>query len=181
MRRADVAVALLIALAVLSVSAQERIPAGPPANAPTFDVVSIKRVTEVRSQRSVGERPGGQFVLSGMAIAPAIRSAYPADTSDLVGAPDWVLNEVYDLTAKAASEVTREQMTAMLQTMLVERRLLTEFRLSLDAVVQVLRGRDKVLIDAADLPGKRHLLMMDPDSPRLPPIAFPPRNEPKEP
>jgi uncharacterized protein (TIGR03435 family) len=38
-----------------------------------------------------------------------------------VGAPDWVLNEVYDLTAKAASDVTREQMTAMLQTMLAER------------------------------------------------------------
>ena len=32
-----------------------------------------------------------------------------------------MLNEVYDLTAKAASEVSREQMTAMLQALLAER------------------------------------------------------------
>ena len=76
MRRADLAVALLIVFSALSLRAQERIPAGPPANGPTFDVVSIKRVTEIRSSRSVGERPGGQFVLSGVAIAALIRSAY---------------------------------------------------------------------------------------------------------
>ena len=125
------AVASLIALAALSLRAQERIPAGPPANGPTFDVVSIKRVLDIRNQRSVGERPGGQFILSGMAIAPLIRSAYPADTSDLIGAPDWVLNEVYDLTAKAAGEVPREQMTAMLQALLADR-----FRLAVHYEIQ---------------------------------------------
>jgi regulator of protease activity HflC (stomatin/prohibitin superfamily) len=62
------------------------------------------------------------------------------------------------------------------QKLLADRRFLTDFRLSLDAVVQALRGRDKVLIDAADLPGKRHLLLMDPETPRLPPVAFPPRD-----
>jgi uncharacterized protein (TIGR03435 family) len=126
MRHAEaMAVVLSIAGAAVVVSAQERIPAGPPANGPSFEVVSIKRVADVRSQRSVGERPGGQFVLSGMAIAPLIRSAYPADTSDLIGAPDWVSNEVYDVTAKAAGEVSRDQMTAMLQSMLAERFKLT--------------------------------------------------------
>jgi Cu+-exporting ATPase len=59
--------------------------------------------------------------------------------------------------------------------LLTSRRLLTDLRLSLDAVVQVLRGRDKVLIDAADLPGRRHLFLMDPETPKLPPVAFPPR------
>ena len=122
MRRSDFAVALLIVFALVSLPAQQRIPAGPPANGPTFDVVSIKRVVnEIRTSRSVGERPGGQFVLSGVAIAALIRTAYPADTTDLIGAPDWVLNDVYDLTAKAASEVSREQMTAMQQALLAER------------------------------------------------------------
>jgi Cu+-exporting ATPase len=59
--------------------------------------------------------------------------------------------------------------------LLASRRFLTDLRLSLDAVVQVLRGRDKVLIDAADLPGRRHLLLMDPETPKLPPVAFPPK------
>ena len=92
--RRNVAVSLLIPLAVLSLGAQERIPAGPPPNGPTFDVVSIKRNVSVITRRSVGEQPGGVFMLSGMAIAPVIRTAYPADTSDLVGAPDWVLSEI---------------------------------------------------------------------------------------
>jgi uncharacterized protein (TIGR03435 family) len=56
-----------------------------------------------------------------MAIGPVIRTAYPADTSDLVGAPDWVSSEVYDLTARANREVPREEMQAMLQRMLAER------------------------------------------------------------
>ena len=92
-----------------------------PANGPTFDVVSIKRVTDIRNRRSVGEQPGGRFVLSGMAIAPAIRTAYPADISDLVGAPDWVNNETYDLTAQAGREVSKDQMEAMLRAMLADR------------------------------------------------------------
>ena len=84
-------------------------------------MVSIERVKDIRTQRSVGEQPGGMFVLSGMAIAPVIRAAYPADTSDLIGAPDWVSSEIYDLTAKAAGQVPREQMEPMLRAMLSER------------------------------------------------------------
>ena len=121
MCRANVSVGLLAVLAVLTVTAQERIPAGPPPNGPTFDVVSIKRVTEDRDRRSIREEPGGRFVVSGLAIAPVIRAAYPADISDLIGAPDWVTSEVYDLTAQAGREVPREQMEAMLRAMLAER------------------------------------------------------------
>jgi regulator of protease activity HflC (stomatin/prohibitin superfamily) len=65
--------------------------------------------------------------------------------------------------------------------LLASRRFLTDLRLSLDAVVQVLRGRDKVLIDAADLPGRRHLFLMDPETPKLPPVAFPPRGDNPDP
>jgi uncharacterized protein (TIGR03435 family) len=122
MRRWDVAVSLFVSLAFLPVAAQERIPAGPPANGPTFDAVSIKRnVSDVINSRSVGERPGGVFMLSAMAIAPVIRTAYPADTSDLIGAPDWVSSEIYDLTARANRDVPRDEMQAMLRAMLAER------------------------------------------------------------
>ena len=122
MRHAEaMAVVAVIAVTAVVVSAQQRIPAGPPANGPTFDVVSIKRVTDIRNRRSVGEQPGGRFVLSGMTIAPAIRSAYPADVSELIGLPDWVDSETYDLTAQAGREVPKEQMEAMLRAMLADR------------------------------------------------------------
>ena len=76
-----------------------------------------------------------------------------------------------------AAAVARD-LDARRQRLLQERRQLTDFRLSLDAVTLVLAGRDKILIDAATLPGKRHILLMDPDNPRLPNVAFP-RSEPE--
>ena len=121
MRRVDSTTAVFIAIAAVSAYAQERIPAGPAPNGPTFDVVSIKRATDLRNQRSIGDQPGGRFVLSGLAIAPVIRTAYPADTSDLINAPDWVSNETYDLTAQAGHDVTRPEMEALLRTMLADR------------------------------------------------------------
>ncbi len=51
------------------------------------------------------------------------------------------------------------------RTLLADRRALTDFRLTLAAVTRGLQGRDKVLVDAADLPGRRHLMLLDPTIP----------------
>jgi Cu+-exporting ATPase len=62
---------------------------------------------------------------------------------------------------------------------LAARRALTEFRLGLAAVSGVLTGRDKILLDAADIPGKRHLLLADPDGFKIPPALLrPPEKDP---
>jgi regulator of protease activity HflC (stomatin/prohibitin superfamily) len=45
---------------------------------------------------------------------------------------------------------------------------LTDFRIYWDALTQVLAGREKVIVDADKVPGKRQLLMFDPDSVRVP-------------
>ena len=58
---------------------------------------------------------------------------------------------------------------------LAERRFLIEQRLTLQAVVDVL-GRDKMLIDAPDVPGRRHLFLVDPDLLRMPSLVIP-RND----
>ena len=142
MRRPGFAVSLLIVFALLSLRAQERIPAAPPANGPTFDVVSIKRVTDIRNRRSVGEQPGGKFVLSGMTIAPVIRTAYPADVSDIVGAPGWMESETYDLTAQAGRDVPKDQMEAMLRAMLADKfKLLVHYEIQERPVYALMLAR----------------------------------------
>ncbi len=58
--------------------------------------------------------------------------------------------------------------------MLAERRFLIENRLTVQAVVDVLRQRDKVLIDSDQAPGRRHLFLVEPDLLRMPSF-LPPR------
>ncbi len=60
---------------------------------------------------------------------------------------------------------------------LADRRTLLETRLTYETLVDVLRLRDKVFVDAADLPGRRHLFLMDPDLLRLPPAFGPPKEK----
>ncbi len=62
---------------------------------------------------------------------------------------------------------------------LAGRRALLETRLTYQTLVDVLRLRDKVFIDADDVPGRRHLFLMDPELLRLPPmVAGPKEKEP---
>ncbi len=57
--------------------------------------------------------------------------------------------------------------------MLTERRALMETRLTYQTVVEVLRLRDKVIIDAPDVPGRRHLFLLDPDLLKFPSVVAP--------
>ena len=57
---------------------------------------------------------------------------------------------------------------------------LTEFRLLWDTLARALVGRDKVIIDAEKVPGRRHLLLFDPDQFRLPvPMLMSPERGPR--
>jgi Cu+-exporting ATPase len=58
---------------------------------------------------------------------------------------------------------------------------LTDFRLFWDALAQALAGRDKIIIDADEVPGRRNLLLVDPESWRIPALAPTRRSLPKTP
>ncbi|HSQ56436.1 MAG TPA: protease modulator HflK, partial [Gemmata sp.] len=57
--------------------------------------------------------------------------------------------------------------------LLAERRFLVANRLAVQAVVDVLRQRDKILIDTADVPGRRHLFLVDPELFKMPSLIAP--------
>lgn len=59
---------------------------------------------------------------------------------------------------------------------------LTDFRLYWDALAQALMGREKVIVDADKVPGRRHLLLIDPEQFRFPfPFALPRAGSPSPP
>ncbi len=74
-----------------------------------------------------------------------------------------------------AASVDRD-LAARREKILAERRTIVEIQLTYQTLVDVLRGRDKVLIDAADIPGRRHLFLLEPDLLRLPMLPANPKD-----
>jgi len=84
------------------------------------------------------------------------------------------------LAAGEQAAVVEKDITGKREHLLAERRFLIENRLAVQAMVDVLKLRDKVLIDAGDVPGRRNLFLVDPDLLRIPSFVAP-RTPDKEP
>ena len=93
------------------------------AQGPAFDVATIRPNTSGLisgpGARQVGFDPGGFTMIDGSTTV-LIYSAWP-DATDIVGAPDWVSSDHYDVVGKAPQGSTREQKSLMLRTLLADR------------------------------------------------------------
>jgi uncharacterized protein (TIGR03435 family) len=84
----------------------------PPASSaiPRFEVATIKRNVSLERSGSMGLDPGGRFRAVNAPVFWLISSAYgpfqrPLFESQIVGAPDWLQSEPYDIVAKAGADV----------------------------------------------------------------------------
>ncbi|HEY3788110.1 MAG TPA: HAD-IC family P-type ATPase, partial [Urbifossiella sp.] len=82
------------------------------------------------------------------------------------------------LKSGETAEAIDKDLAERRRRVLAERRFFIESRLTTQALVEVFRQRDKILIDAGDLPGKRQLFLIDPDLFRMPPGFGPKPGEP---
>ena len=105
--------ALLLTISASGLAAQS---AGP-----EFEVISIKRNTSGDRSASVGAKPGFAFNMTNVALIAAVTFAYPAKNSEVVGTPDWLLNERYDVAAKASGKPSEDEVRKMLRAALNER------------------------------------------------------------
>ena len=66
--------------------------------------------------------PGGQFTATNAPLREIIRAAYsPLPDFLIVGAPDWIRTERFDIVAKAEGNPERAQLFLMLRTLLTDR------------------------------------------------------------
>jgi uncharacterized protein (TIGR03435 family) len=112
------------------------------AEAPHFDVVSIKRsMTPESGGRNALE--AGRYIGTGVTLRRIIGLAYmPLPVSRLVGGPRWLATDRFDVEAKFTGAPPREQVQAMMRAMLADRfRLRThvEMRPALIYALRVLR------------------------------------------
>lgn len=70
-----------------------------------FEVAAVKPHAPGAPCAQSNTYPGGRLVLSCFTLVQMLREALdlqPGESDELTGGPDWVRNETWDLTAKAA-------------------------------------------------------------------------------
>jgi hypothetical protein len=92
---------------------------------PAFDVASIKPNASADFRGARMEfLPGGRFVATNLPLLFVISTAWnvPFQGQRLVGGPDWLRSERFDIEAKAANgAVRKDEMRLMLRTLLEDR------------------------------------------------------------
>jgi len=86
-----------------------------------FDVVSIKRNASGEVGNSMRTLPDGTEVFVNTTIRSFLTAGAPEPVTDVVGFPDWVAKERYDVTAKAPEGANRRLGGEMLRNLLIDR------------------------------------------------------------
>src|SRR5689334_22806587 len=92
---------LAIGFAIVAITALAQVPVQP---RPSFEVASIKPYEEPTSGgRFYGFRgqPGGRLTMTGVTFKMLMTYAYRVRDFQVIGGPDWINSERYDIQAKA--------------------------------------------------------------------------------
>lgn len=89
---------------------------------PAFDVASIRPNTSGDPRSGTRNLPGGRVTITNQPLRSMIRTAYGANDLDVVGGPDWIDRDRWDVLAAAAPDSPSDApWQAMLKTLLAER------------------------------------------------------------
>jgi uncharacterized protein (TIGR03435 family) len=87
----------------------------------TFEVASVKpSAPDARATSSVMP-PGGRLEIANMTLKEMIAKAYSVQLFQVSGGPGWLDSAHFDISAKAGSQRTREDVMLMLQALLADR------------------------------------------------------------
>src|SRR5579863_209698 len=111
-------VALSAVLALLNAPSGH--PQSPPSHA-EFEAASIKPNASGSRNMDVTAASGGRFGVSNAPLRFVLRLSFNVKDFQILGGPAWINSEPYDITAKAGSNATLEQIQPMLQSLLADR------------------------------------------------------------
>jgi uncharacterized protein (TIGR03435 family) len=124
-RRRAVLILGAIAFGVAPVIGGALIQAPRPADSivdlPSFDAASIKQNRSGEFVGRFGYEPNGQLLVVNNAVRNLIRSAYGLQNYQILGGPDWMNSDRYDISARAAGNPAQERLRLMLRRLLSER------------------------------------------------------------
>jgi uncharacterized protein (TIGR03435 family) len=103
----------------------------PTADAPAFDVVSIRENKSGEQSQTTRRQPGGRIITNNLPLRMLIISAFGLQPQQLVGGPDWIDSARYDITAQASGELAvTEPGTVGPVNLMMQRMLADRFRLA---------------------------------------------------
>jgi len=86
-----------------------------------FEVASVRRNVSGDADGSIGPQPNGRFVISNVPLRFILQVSYELPAFRVVGGPDWIDAERYDIQGKAAGVATNAELYAMMRALLGER------------------------------------------------------------
>jgi len=92
-----------------------------PDTHPTFEVAAVKREAGIVSGMTFAARPGGTLVVINNELTNVIDNAYGIRRYQLIGGPDWINSDRYNIQAKASRDVRRDELMLMLRSLLEDR------------------------------------------------------------
>lgn len=76
-----------------------------PSPPPTFEVAAVRPNTSGDARMGSQTLPGGRYNATNIAVRALVINAYGLQERQLVGAPDWISSERFDIVAKADGEL----------------------------------------------------------------------------
>jgi uncharacterized protein (TIGR03435 family) len=91
------------------------------AQAPSFEVASIKRNVSGDARSGTRTLPGGRIGITNLELRQIIRDAYGSKDQEVVGGPDWIDTERWDIVATAGTNDPNVPLEPMLKSLLADR------------------------------------------------------------
>jgi uncharacterized protein (TIGR03435 family) len=88
---------------------------------PSFEVASIKRNVSLDPRSSQRNMPGGRINFVNVRLRQVIRAAFGGSDIEVVGGPDWVDADHWDIVAASAGADPEAPWREMLKTLLMDR------------------------------------------------------------
>ena len=107
-------------LPVLCVILAASWPSAAQAPRPTFEVASVKKLDKQAPFAPVRTR-GLVYARNNVTVAALVQFAYNVQDFELIGGPEWARRDLFEIEARAAREMSFEEMRPLVQSLLEDR------------------------------------------------------------
>jgi uncharacterized protein (TIGR03435 family) len=127
--RVNVCLIVSFTMAAASLLVSGALAQTPASSQRTFDVVSIRTNKSPSDPISMGNQPGGRFVATNATIKMLFSLAFsPMQDFQIVGGPDWLTSERFDIEARADNPFAPGEAAEALRAMLEDRLVMKTHR-----------------------------------------------------